>query len=295
MSRHYWITVFAFGLILFASIGSAQDEAQSEQGQIQKLQKPAQTLPIPLPVDIVEDEATADARRRNEVEARQRQIEDLIAQKGMNAATQAMNEATQKMAVYNRYSTILVGVGTFLLFVTLWLTHQANKSAREAVGVTQDIGQRQLRAYIGVVSGELLIRGAPPNQIVHFHVALKNTGQTPAYGFTTWIKGPVIDVTDAYPYTEPRPMSERTGSSIVAPGGDIHINQPGPLSNADIFAVDSGEKRIFIWGGCDFTDAFGKPRYFRFKCTNGGRSANAAGQPDNLWSIQPHKDGYEAN
>ncbi|ODS01639.1 hypothetical protein AUC69_05030 [Methyloceanibacter superfactus] len=129
MSRRYRITALALGLIFLAGLGKAQEQAQDEQGQVQTEQKPAQTLPIPLPVDIIEDEATANSRKSREAESRQHEIDDLAAQQGMNAATQAMNEATQRMADYSLYSTVLVGVGTILLFVTLWLTRQANRAA----------------------------------------------------------------------------------------------------------------------------------------------------------------------
>lgn len=127
MSRIYWIFTSAIVLTLLSPLGQAQENAQSGQGQTTQEQKPTQTLPIPLPVDIVVDKASADARKRHEAVTRQHEIDDLAAQQGMNLATQAMNEATQRMAFYSLISTFFVGIGTILLFYTLWLTPKLTK------------------------------------------------------------------------------------------------------------------------------------------------------------------------
>lgn len=158
--------------------GQAQQEAQGEQGQPETSQEPSQTLPIPLPVEIVGDEAKTEARQRREDEARQREIDDLIAQQGMNAATQAMNDATQRMAFHSLLSTIFVGVGTGLLVWTLWLTRSANRAAVQAVEVTDEIGKKQLRAYVHTdcVSVDVSILGPR----MDIRIGVKNFGQTPA-------------------------------------------------------------------------------------------------------------------
>ena len=84
---------------------------------------------MPLPIEIVESQAAAEARERHEAEARQRDIADLAAQQGMNAATQAMNAATQRMAEYAFWSTFLVAVGTAAVVWSLILMRQANGAA----------------------------------------------------------------------------------------------------------------------------------------------------------------------
>ena len=131
----HWGILFALGLVWAASLGQAQEQAQTPQETPATEQEPPQALPIPLPVDIVEDQAAADARERREAEAEQREIEDLIAQQGMNAGTQAINEATQRTADYAFWSTVFVGIGTILLIATLVLTLQANWAAQKAVTV----------------------------------------------------------------------------------------------------------------------------------------------------------------
>lgn len=150
MPRDYRIALIALGLILFCASGQAQEQAGEREREAQQQQAPTQIAPIPLPIEIVEDQPAAEARERHEAEARQREIDDLIAQQGMNAATQAMNEATQDMRDDTRIQTWLIGTGTALLIATLLLTWQANRAAVRAVTVTEEIGQRQLRAYVGV-------------------------------------------------------------------------------------------------------------------------------------------------
>lgn len=183
MSRRFWFSAFALGLILFTALGQTQEKAQDEQGQIQAEQRPAQTLPIPLPVDVIEDEATAEARKRREAEARQREIDNLIAQQGIDKATQAMNEATHQMADYAKYSTWLVGIGTVLLFVTLWLTRQANRAAQAAVDVTRELGQAQVRAYVSWHRAKIHHSTDALGLLaaIDFIPVIKNTGQSPAF------------------------------------------------------------------------------------------------------------------
>jgi hypothetical protein len=154
----------ALGLMLLTVSGQAQEEPQGGQGQTSQQQDPPRPLPIPLPVEIVEDQAAADARQRREEEATKREFDNLVAQQGINAATQAMNEATQRMALYSLISTALVGIGTVCLLGTLVLSAQANKSASlaakaalDTVEITRETGVAQTRSYISVVGGGFIL------------------------------------------------------------------------------------------------------------------------------------------
>jgi len=174
MSRSYWLSAIALGLIFFVHLGQAQEQPQPAQGQAETQQRPAQDFYSPIRVEIVEDKAAAESRKRREEEAAQREKEDLIAQKGMNAATQAMNDATQRMADYSWWSVFFVALGTALLIVTLLLTWQANRAAVESVRVQRQIGQAQIRAYLGVEGARL------DEDRFRIWLQIKNFGQTPA-------------------------------------------------------------------------------------------------------------------
>lgn len=182
-----WIIAVAFTII--ASLGQAQEQAESSTQSTQNKQLPAQPFPVPLPVDIVEDQAAAEARQNREYEAREREIRDLAAQEGMNAATQSIERATRDMRDYAFYSTVAVWVGTFLLIVTLVLTWMANRAAQRAVDVTKDVGIAQLRPWISFNSWRLDGIGVQGNVGQYVIVLLwRNTGPTPALNLRALIE-----------------------------------------------------------------------------------------------------------
>lgn len=178
MSRSFWVIVFALGLVLFTSLGQAQENADDKDRQADQEQTSAEYMPAPFRVEIVEDQAEVDYRQNREQKSDKREIDDLIAQQGMNEATQAMNNATQKMADLAYWQTLLVGIGTVLLFVTLWFTRQANLAAQNAVKVTREVGEAQSRAYLSITGAHLTWdKGMDYPGLC---ITLKNSGQSPA-------------------------------------------------------------------------------------------------------------------
>jgi hypothetical protein len=159
MSFRTWMFAVAIGLI--AGLLQAQEQAESAQDDPAAQQEATQSLPIPLPVQIIEDDESANARQRREAETDQRDKDDLVAQQGMNAATQAMNEATQSMKRAAWWSVVIVGIGTFLLVWTLCLTRSANKAAQDAVSVTRQIGEAQVRGYLALIDENGIISITP--------------------------------------------------------------------------------------------------------------------------------------
>lgn len=119
-------------------------------------------------------------------------------------------------------------------------------------------------------------------------VDLENSGQTPGYEFTTWLKVR-IDVPDADPFSDEMPIAKRTGRSIIGPKAKAHISLTHGLSPAELDDLNKGTKKVFVWGGADYMDAFSKARTFKFRSVNGTR------QRDGGWSLQPHPVGYVGN
>lgn len=137
--------------------------------------------PTPIPVELVETSADRESRLRREELAVKRELQDLAAQQGMNAATQSIDAATQDMRDYAFISLWLVAAGTVLLACTLYLTRQANKAAQEAVKVTMEIGQKQVRANLGFFGVEIIDTTASRRPYdTSIEVCFKNTGQSPA-------------------------------------------------------------------------------------------------------------------
>ncbi|WP_225028893.1 hypothetical protein [Xinfangfangia pollutisoli] len=143
----FWSTVKVLGaprviryrLLFILAIGSAfsvqtlraQDLDSVPRDPVPQDDAPLETLPLPLPVQIIEDQATADARARREAEAVEREIRDLAAQEGMNQASQAMNDATQLMACYTLWSTLVGAFGVLLLVWTLRESRRATRAATD--------------------------------------------------------------------------------------------------------------------------------------------------------------------
>ena len=250
MSRGYWLAAIAVGLILFAGLGQAQEEANDEQGQATQQEQPTQTLPIPLPVDIVEDQADAEARERREAEAHQNQIDDLIAQQGMNDSTRAINNATQEMRDYAYVQTWLVGVGTILLFATLFFTWQANRAAQDAVSVTREIGEAQTRAYVQLddITPSAIASGG-----YRLHINFINTGQTPAMKCKFAVSAGPYENDNV---TEFPIVMDGTHAPTIAAGRstrDVSIVISGDLAEN---AADKDSAGILVWGVVEYDDVF---------------------------------------
>ncbi len=76
-------------------LGEAQVDAGSGEDRPADAQRVADPQSYGIPVRIVEDDEAAQARQRREAISDQREKDDLEAQQGMNAATQAMNVAVK--------------------------------------------------------------------------------------------------------------------------------------------------------------------------------------------------------
>ncbi|WP_273240455.1 hypothetical protein [Hyphomonas atlantica corrig.] len=128
------------------------------------------SVPNPLPVTIVESEEQALDRKSILERTELLEQDNLVAQQGVNAAT-------QRMADYALWQTMLVFIGTVALLFTLYLTRQANKAAQNAVRVTERIGRAQLKANIEVTGGRFVIDS---DDTFKAFLVFRNTGQSSA-------------------------------------------------------------------------------------------------------------------
>lgn len=190
------------------------------------------------------------------------------------------------LITYTRWLTVFTGVlavATIILAVFtigLWWSGK-------------DTATRQLRAYLGVFGGEMKIVNLIEGGLgLVVHVEFRNFGQTPAYDLTTWSAPPVVDASNAVPFTDPEPPENAEGRSIAFRDAGVNITRTIAISQADIDAVRAGTQRVFFWGAVSYEDAFGKRRSFSFKMVNGER---VFGQPWEGWALAPHRLGYEAN
>lgn len=256
-----WCLAVAFGLI-GASL-QAQEQAGSRNDGASSQQSISQ--PFGLPVRIVEDKEAAEATERREEEAAEREQQDLVAQQSMDAAAHSAKRAAW-------LSAALVAIGTGLLVWTLSLTREANRAARDAVAVTRDIGQRQVRAYVGVheAKADFLSNEEFPEQY-RFMIILKNTGASPATKVRIWAACYIG--ANFPPELRARDKSHGSENSIGA-GGTLKIEYGTSERRVPIEAVRwvrQGEARLWAFGEAEYFDVFGEKREvgFRFDVTRG--------------------------
>lgn len=183
MSLSRWIIAVALGIIALS--GEAQEQTKDSQRETRNEQEQSNRLPFTVPVELIENQAQSDTRERRESETSQREIRDLAAQEGMNAATQSMNAATQDMRDYAFYSTILVGIGTLLLFWNLFEIRMANRAAF-AGAESARLAIEANRAWVTVThssSGELIDCDTPKGFVKNGLIIkpnIENVGMSPA-------------------------------------------------------------------------------------------------------------------
>lgn len=174
----------------------------------------------------------------------------------------------------------LLSLATFGLWYATW---------RLVKGADQN-AERQLRAYVSLVGGGM-VHATVDNQPGYLvQVELKNGGTTPGYEFTTWIMPPRILAVSEIPFGPSRPESDRTGKSIIAPSTSAWINHYAIWNPGELEDVRDRKRAIFIWGGANYKDAFGRSRRFIFRLMITGLE----GAP-NGWALAPHPLGYEAD
>lgn len=181
-----WLFITAVGcLTAFPVLGQPQQQTGAPQTQAAEQHSPADAFPMAIPVEIIEDKAKADARQRGEAEAAQREIDDLVAQEGMNSATQEIQRLTERMATYAWYQTIAAYAGTFFLLATLLLSINANRASANAAEAANDanrIARDEQRPWVVIereITCDFTDRGA--GGTIFWNYDFINKGKSPAY------------------------------------------------------------------------------------------------------------------
>lgn len=209
-------------------------------------------------------------------------------------------EAQRSMSDWSYWTMLATWFGVVLLGATLWETTRttlaagdAATAAKDAVAQAQSTAMQQLSAYVTLIGAAVELVNIRDHGLgFRISVTLRNSGQTPAYNFSTWIGVPLIDQPEALPFTEPLALAERNGTSITGPGADAHLVQVVAASEAQIAALRARTQKLFVWGGADYTDIFGRRRFFVFRCVNGEEIVPPQGQG---WALGPHRLGYETS
>lgn len=217
----------------------------------------------PLEVRIIEDPKESE---RTE----QRERSDLEAQ--WAAANAAREQAV--LALWQIWigvaGTMVAAVGLIFIAVTLYYTRRAVKeaslatqAANDAVAITREIGERQLRAYVHVTRiGLEQVNNDECEPAVR--VSYKNFGQSPAQQvinkFHIIFKGG-----GEIPFKR-RPTEKEESGFTLGPTQERHSVMPAPLDNLHNFRekLTQGTTTMFVKGEITYVDVFDRPRFTRY-------------------------------
>jgi hypothetical protein len=173
----------------------------------------------------------------------------------------------------------------------------------------EETAERQLRAYIGIEEGHVVLLDAVPSEEVgkigkillrtpkptmQVQLRFRNSGQTPAYDFTGWLSA-AVDDTGANPFDR---VSEGRGKTLIGPGGFTHFRTDMTMPDESLLpGVLDRKKTIYAWGKVTYRDAFKVTRYFEFQLTATGPASQIRVQDEPIlgWGMIPTKKGYDAN
>lgn len=163
------IIVYATGRTAGVDIGRDEISAREHYESIKDsaLAACVDTEPTALRECVIE----ASEAAQNQSESRQ----DLYAQ-------QDMSRWAFWMMIISGFTFLVTGLGIVWIRDTLVETRKAVRSADDAVNVTREIGEKQVRAYLSIRDGKIVSKGENPKQNSFFFAAeWKNYGQSPAF------------------------------------------------------------------------------------------------------------------
>ncbi|MDE0921354.1 MAG: hypothetical protein OSA96_00045 [Aurantimonas coralicida] len=224
---------------------SAQNEA-SKKATVE----PSEIAPIVLPADPAGDEHDGDAAGESDSDAENQLLwGDGIAQ--------------WVMAISGVLALLLSAWAVWLLARTLEATRSAVKAADDAVTVTRDIGQAQVRAYIAV--GDLRVDKFAIGMVPVVSFTIKNVGQSPARRFQIVTR--VLRDRGPFP-TKLRFSGEKwDGMRIDIPAGGTSSQETElSLLNSGIYEeFRSSQRTLTAFGLIRYRTVFGKRCYCVFR------------------------------
>jgi len=157
---------------------------------------------------------------------------------------------------------LLVAAGTLLLAIFAFLQFELTRRSR----------QRQLRAYVFPEASQLQFsdqmnpKPVPPRTgCLGCTLALKNTGQTPAYQLIHWGAMAVRERTREHTLTVAADLIEQQPANIGAGGVLTKSYWTSPLSREDIAGIESGTMAVFVYGRIVYRDAFKRQRLTTYR------------------------------
>jgi hypothetical protein len=261
MFNRDWLFFFTIGLILalglvFAALLKDKHHPGSGKHGTTEIHSEAQQITPEQLAELISRRRQAQYADRHASSENERSERDLVAQ--------------EEMAKWARYLFWTSLVGVALLAGTLYETNRTAIAAQDAVRVTKDSAEKQLRAYVTMVSVHItqFEVGLP----IKLEIRMKNCGQTPAYDYRGGYTMTTVPLHGAKTYRFNRPIEDATWSrTVLGPGIETGTLFPNNhiLSKSEHDHVTAGSHALFVWGYDAYTDAFGKQQsmWFRYQHT----------------------------
>ena len=180
-----------------------------------------------------------------------------------------MAESTYRAVWVAAISAFITGIGIVLVWSTLKEARAAtaaavvaSKYAGEAVQVTRDSAEKQLRAYL--LPDKITFLEHSSNDL-WVGVVIKNTGQTPARDTRSRVHCAVVpNSIDDYPFMV------KLGAPLgtIGPGQKFTARFLEPNGNTftdQWRSIRSGAAIFYVWGAAEYIDAFGNKQTARFR------------------------------
>lgn len=181
----------------------------------------------------------------------EREDSDLCAQW---SAVEAVNESNGLTRINLWFGFITILFTTIATLLLIWTFRETRRTSRA-----------ELRAYLFPDGVTLVVVNEGPNKgKVVASLRIKNSGQTPAFNVTHWADVALCGLQDQSNLIPP-PLAGP--SNPIPPGGDLHkhvLLQIKP-TRADIAAIKSNKKAVFMYGRIEYLDAFGHQRHTNYR------------------------------
>lgn len=175
-----------------------------------------------------------------------------------------------------------------LMRKTLDSAADATKVAQNSLELMRDTAQKQLRAYISVVSAKIEFPepGRPKSTLT-----FRNAGQTPAHDVQIWIHQWIAACPLGVTLPTP-PRSFTMAKSTLGAGACCHMQNEAPhpvVDAAHLDLVGTAEGTIYVYGEISYLDVFGLKHTQKYRLMHGGSEPAPPG------ALKPCGEGNEGN
>lgn len=196
--------------------------------------------------------------REHEPDCSKSENADLCAQRRMAEAAEAQTRLNEMGLLLLGFTLIATGAAAFY-------ARRAALAARQTVVVMDKTAERQLRAYVNVVEGNLVNfdTDCPVMQVV-----LKNFGQTPAHEVTVFQTGKIAERPLATTRLTINMQEGKRHFGVVGPGADFHLrlflDEP-VIPEGDKDVIRGGLAAIYWCAVIRYKDVFGSDWWTTFR------------------------------